>query len=84
MAHQFASIAFTDSVREVQEALGSREAYAGMDGGEDRNSVLSGREVEFTQERDSFYMASVSETGWPYVQHRGGPNILLPAIPTRT
>lgn len=84
MAHQFASIAFTDSVREVQEELGSRESYAGMDGGEDRNSVLSGREVEFIQERDSFYMASVSETGWPYVQHRGGSKGFLKVLDPQT
>jgi predicted pyridoxine 5'-phosphate oxidase superfamily flavin-nucleotide-binding protein len=35
--------------------------------------VLSQREVAFIDARDSFYLASVSETGWPYVQHRGGP-----------
>ncbi|WP_420853149.1 pyridoxamine 5'-phosphate oxidase family protein [Sphingosinicella microcystinivorans] len=35
--------------------------------------VLTDREVEFILARDSFYMASVSEAGWPYIQHRGGP-----------
>jgi hypothetical protein len=29
--------------------------------------------MEFITLRDTFYIASVSETGWPYVQHRGGP-----------
>ncbi|WP_315981877.1 pyridoxamine 5'-phosphate oxidase family protein [Aliamphritea spongicola] len=41
-------------------------------GGEDFNGRLSAAEAGFIQARDSFYMASVSETGWPYVQHRGG------------
>ncbi len=73
MGHQFAKIAFTESVREVQEAFGSRERYATMDEGEDYGHVLSQREASFIAARDSFYMASVNEDGWPYVQHRGGP-----------
>jgi hypothetical protein len=72
MGHRFAEIAFTDSVREVQQQLGSRAGYASLDGGEDFNNLLSEREASFIGARDSFYMASVSETGWPYVQHRGG------------
>ena len=35
--------------------------------------ALTQDEADFIVSRDSFYMASVSETGWPYVQHRGGP-----------
>ncbi len=73
MGHQFAEIAFTDSVRDVQEMNNSRAMYSGMDEGEDHNHILTEREKTFIQARDSFYMASVSETGWPYVQHRGGP-----------
>ena len=73
MGHQFAAIAFTDSVREVQQTLGSRARYSAMDEGEDTNHILGEREATFIAARDSFYMASVSETGWPYVQHRGGP-----------
>ncbi|MEH6813182.1 MAG: pyridoxamine 5'-phosphate oxidase family protein, partial [Motiliproteus sp.] len=73
MGHRFAEIAFTESVQEVQQALGSREGYASMSGGEDYNHKLSGAEAAFILERDSFYMASVGETGWPYIQHRGGP-----------
>lgn len=73
MGHRFAELAFTESVREVQEALGSRTGYATMEGGEDYNHALREREADFIRARDSFYIASVSETGWPYVQHRGGP-----------
>nr|WP_203565983.1 pyridoxamine 5'-phosphate oxidase family protein [Aurantimonas aggregata] len=42
------------------------------------------REQAFIATRDSFYMASVSETGWPYVQHRGGPKGFLKTIDERT
>jgi predicted pyridoxine 5'-phosphate oxidase superfamily flavin-nucleotide-binding protein len=45
---------------------------------------LSAREVEFITERDSFYVASVLENGWPYVQHRGGPRGFLKVIDDRT
>jgi len=84
MAHKFAEIAFTDSVREVQIAQGSRAGYAAMDEGEDYNHVLGPREAQFITARDSFYMASVSETGWPYVQHRGGPAGFLRIIDEQT
>ena len=73
MGHRFVELAFTPSVREVQEKLGSRASYARMEQGEDYNNLLGEHEVAFIGARDSFYMASVSETGWPYVQHRGGP-----------
>ena len=84
MGHQFAQIAFTDSVREVQESHGSREGYSGMEDGEDHNHLLGARETAFIQARDSFYMASVSETGWPYVQHRGGPPGFMRVLDEKT
>ena len=73
MAHRFAEIAFTPEIRSIQAKMGSRSGYAAMDTGEDYNHLLGAREADFIGARDSFYMASVSETGWPYVQHRGGP-----------
>jgi len=73
MGHKFAEIAFTPAVRDLQSRLGSRGSYQAMETGRDYNFLLTEREAEFIQARDSFYMASVSETGWPYVQHRGGP-----------
>jgi ferredoxin-NADP reductase/predicted pyridoxine 5'-phosphate oxidase superfamily flavin-nucleotide-binding protein len=84
MGHKFAEIAFTESVRDVQHQLGSRAGYAGMDEGEDYNNFLSQYEADFITARDSFYMASVSETGWPYVQHRGGPTGFLKVIDAQT
>ena len=84
MGHRFAEIAFTDSVRQVQQELGSRAGYASMHGGEDFNHLLSAREADFIAARDSFYMASVSESGWPYVQHRGGPTGFVRIIDAQT
>ncbi|WP_210395111.1 2Fe-2S iron-sulfur cluster-binding protein [Motiliproteus sediminis] len=73
MGHKFAEIAFTPSVREIQRELGSRNGYAAMEQGDDYNQHLGEAETSFIAARDSFYIASVSETGWPYLQHRGGP-----------
>lgn len=73
MGHRFADIAFTPAVRAVQETLGSRKAYARLDGPAVSNGVLGEAEASFIAARDSVYMATVSETGWPYIQHRGGP-----------
>jgi predicted pyridoxine 5'-phosphate oxidase superfamily flavin-nucleotide-binding protein len=74
MPHRFAEIAFTPTVKKVQEQLGSRLSYARMeDAPEAINHHLSEAEAGFIAARNSFYMATVSETGWPYIQHRGGP-----------
>jgi predicted pyridoxine 5'-phosphate oxidase superfamily flavin-nucleotide-binding protein len=84
MGHRFADLTFTQSVCEVQEALGSRAVYARMEAREDHNYLLGERESPFIQARDSFYMATVSETGWPYVQHRGGPLGFVRVLDERT
>ena len=74
MSHHFADIAFTPTVKKVQEEQGSRKAYARMEGvTEATNHRLTEAEAGFLAARSSLYMATVSETGWPYVQHRGGP-----------
>lgn len=74
MTHRFADIAFTPTVKRVQEKQGSRSAYARSEQVEEPfNHRLSEPEAQFIAARDSLYMASVGETGWPYIQHRGGP-----------
>ncbi|WP_448564185.1 2Fe-2S iron-sulfur cluster-binding protein [Thalassotalea ganghwensis] len=84
MAHKFAQIAFTDSVKNVQTEENSRQGYASWESGDDVNYLLSQREAQFISQRDTFYMASVSETNWPYVQHRGGPKGFLKVIDANT
>jgi len=75
----FGDIMFTEKVKAEQRRMGSREAYAKMTA-RPAPEALSEREAAFIAARDSFYMASVTETGWPYVQHRGGPKGFLRVI----
>ena len=83
MAYGFLDIAATPSVKAAQTANGSREMFErfAADRSFDR---FTARETEFIATRDSFYMATVSETGWPYVQHRGGPPGFLQVLNDRT
>lgn len=55
-----------------------------MESGETRNDRLGPSEAGFIAARDSFYMATVSETGWPYIQHRGGPQGFVRVLDERT
>jgi hypothetical protein len=86
MSHAFANIAFTSAVRAAQVQDGSRTQYArAFEAGEEvRNSELGPEEATFIQAQRSFFMASVSETGWPYVQHRGGDQGFLKVRDAKT
>ncbi|WP_284617253.1 pyridoxamine 5'-phosphate oxidase family protein [Aquabacterium humicola] len=86
MSHAFADIAFTPSVKAAQQRDGSRAGYARSFEGDAEvfNDRLGEAEREFIAAQRSFYMATVSETGWPYVQHRGGPRGLLKVLDDRT
>jgi predicted pyridoxine 5'-phosphate oxidase superfamily flavin-nucleotide-binding protein len=68
----YADVMFTPAVRAEQDHDGTGESYARRYAGMDRTE-LGPDEADFLQSRNSIYMATVSETGWPYVQHRGGP-----------
>jgi predicted pyridoxine 5'-phosphate oxidase superfamily flavin-nucleotide-binding protein len=84
MAHKFAEIAFTPGVKNEQELQGSRRSYARLEQGEANHDRLGEHEANFIAARDSFYMATVSETGWPYIQHRGGPEGFVRIIDNKT
>ena len=84
MGHRFAEIAFTPAVKAVQEREGSRASYARLEAGEPNHDRLGPGEAAFIAGRDSFFMATVTETGWPYVQHRGGPAGFLRVLDERT
>lgn len=74
MAQNYVHTLFTDAARAMQEVDGSRPAYARMEEGADGTpDAIGPKEEEFIAARDSFYIASVTDKGWPYVQHRGGP-----------
>ncbi len=84
MGRRFQELAFTPLVKEQQERHGSRRQYERVAQTAPAGDSLGPAEQTFITHRDSFYMASVSETGWPYIQHRGGPNgfvhILNPSL----
>ncbi|HEX4593389.1 MAG TPA: pyridoxamine 5'-phosphate oxidase family protein [Bryobacteraceae bacterium] len=83
MAHNFGSLVFTPVIKALQERHGSRRQYAKIESGASRDR-LGPEEAAFIAERDSFYAASIGATGWPYVQHRGGPKGFLKVIDDRT
>ncbi|MEO8314512.1 MAG: pyridoxamine 5'-phosphate oxidase family protein [Pseudomonadota bacterium] len=83
MAYGFLDIAVTPSVRAAQAAMGADRLWTGFKGHRAFDRFTE-NEVAFIGERDSFYMATVSETGWPYVQHRGGPRGFLKVVDDRT
>jgi len=80
MTHRYADIAFTDSVKAAQSAYGSREHNDRLQEIAGPNDRIGPREAAYIAERDTFYLATVSESGWPYVQHRGGPKGFLKVL----
>ncbi|WP_327223497.1 pyridoxamine 5'-phosphate oxidase family protein [Streptomyces platensis] len=73
MPQHYARIAFTDEVKEAQQANGSRRAMQRFEEADFANDALGPAEEQFIAERDGFYLATASSSGWPYVQYRGGP-----------
>jgi len=84
MPHSFGSLVFTPAVKALQERYGSRRQYARLEESGSSPVRLGPQESEFLSERDSFYMASLGASGWPYVQHRGGPKGFLKVIDDST
>ncbi len=82
MPYHFLEVAVTPSVRAAQAAMGVDQIRLGAD--TRPSDTLAEDEIAFIASRDSFYMASVSETGWPYVQHRGGKAGFLKVVDQRT
>ncbi|GGE06011.1 phosphatase [Aureimonas endophytica] len=83
MSYGFLDIAVTPSVRAAQQSMGADHHWQGF-AGHRAFDRFTENEAAFIAARDSFYMATVSETGWPYVQHRGGPRGFLKRIDDRT
>jgi uncharacterized protein len=84
MGKSFAKIAFTPLVKQQQTLHGSRASYARAEQSGPPGDSLTEAERHFIPARDSFYMASTSETGWPYIQHRGGPPGFVHILDDRT
>ena len=77
--NNFGDLAFTPAVKATQERLGSRQIYARLEGRTTKTQI-GPDEAAFIAARDSFYLASVGENAWPYIQYRGGPKGFLRAL----
>jgi hypothetical protein len=84
MPHTFARTMFSEPAKRLQERFGSRATYERMADSGAVEQQLGLGEAEFIAARDSFYMATVTPDGWPYVQHRGGPAGFLRVVDERT
>ena len=84
MSSGFAQIAFTPAVKRLQERDGSRASYVRGERAGGGADPLGPDEAAFIGERDSFYIATVGETGWPYLQHRGGAKGFLKLLDAHT
>lgn len=84
MAYAFGSLVFTPVIKSLQERYGSRGQYARREASAFSQDGLGPSEIEFLAASDSFYMSSIGSSGWPYVQHRGGPKGFLKVIDPHT
>ena len=83
MSYGFLDIAVTPSVRAAQAEMGAEYVWQDFKGHREFDRFTD-NEAAFIADRDSFYIATVSETGWPYMQHRGGPPGFLKLVDDRT
>ena len=79
----YANLAFTDAVKKLQAQKGSRDNYEKMEKYSSKDG-LTPKEIDIIEARDSFYIASFGENGFPYIQHRGGPKGFLKALDSKT
>jgi hypothetical protein len=84
MGKVYAKTMFSEAAKRLQERYGSRAQYERLAAQGESVDELGPVEREFIAERDSFYLASITENGWPYVQHRGGPKGFLRVLDGRT
>lgn len=75
----YAKLAFTDAVKKLQEQNGSRANYERMERFASKEGLTT-NEIHMIQAMDHFYMASIGENGFPYIQHRGGPKGFLKVL----
>ncbi len=84
MTRPISDIAFTPSVKAIQERKGSRAQYARMDERGGWQDTVTEDLTQFLAEQDSFYLGTASADGRPHFQHRGGPKGFLQALDDRT
>lgn len=79
----YPKLAFTDAIIKLQTENGSRNSYQRMEKYSSKEG-LTINEIGMVETRDSFYMASFGENGFPYIQHRGGPKGFLKVLNPQT
>jgi len=84
MTQAYAKTMFSEAAKRLQERHGSREQYERLAAMGPREDALGPAEQEFIAQRDTMYLASITENRWPYVQHRGGPKGFLRVLDART
>ncbi len=84
MSYHSSDIAFTPTVKAMQEAKGSRAAYAKMENGGGWKTKVEPGLADFISDRDSFYFGTANPEGQPYIQHRGGPDGFLKVLDDET
>jgi uncharacterized protein len=77
-------VAFTASVKAVQERRGSRHAYRRMEENGGWRTTVTPELAAFLAERDSIYLATANTRGQPYIQHRGGPKGFVRVLDEKT
>jgi len=84
MKSPISDVAFTESVKAVQQRMGSRKHYERMETAGGWENAISKDLADFIGDRDSFYLATANAKGQPYIQHRGGPKGFLKVLDERT
>ena len=84
MANKFYDITFTPGVKAAQEHYGSRRRFEKMQSAGAHNAILTGAEIDFIEQRDGFYLATVGEQDQPYIQFRGGRRGFLKVLDEKT
>lgn len=84
MGHRYLEITTTPAVRAARLGRDGTDAYDGAGDGPDHHHRLGPAEAAFVAARDGFYLASVNEAGWPYLQFRGGPTGFLKVLDAAT
>jgi predicted pyridoxine 5'-phosphate oxidase superfamily flavin-nucleotide-binding protein len=77
-------IAFTPTVKAIQQRLGSRPSYERMEQANGWQTLVSPELAAFIEERDTFFLGTANAEGQPYIQHRGGPPGFLKVVNEET
>ena len=83
--HTYSSdVAFTPAVKSIQARKGSREAYAHVEQNGGWRTEIDDRLASQLADTNSFYLATATADGQPYIQHRGGPKGFIKVLDKNT